>query len=156
MLKKVLASIVVLVFAVIPCASASNVMFVIVSSDSELNVRERPDKDSSRIGYLDLGDEVNVESERHGWAKLNDLNFELNVGYVSSDYLSDSEPTIMNCKGYVVSNGRVALRDKPNGERKDWVNDGERLEIEFKVGNWYKVKDRGYVSSEFVEVIENE
>ena len=57
---------------------------------SSVNVREKPDADSKRIGHLDKGEEVKVTGlVSNGWAQV---EFKDGTYYVNASYLSPSAP----------------------------------------------------------------
>lgn len=56
---------------------------------SNLNLREKPDRNSSVITVISRGTEIKKGTEENGWAyvKVGD-----NLGYVSTQYISDTKP----------------------------------------------------------------
>ena len=59
-------------------------------ASASLNVRSGAGKDYSIIGSYSYGDKVSVISSENGWSKV---KYGENIGYVSSDYLSETELT---------------------------------------------------------------
>lgn len=129
-------------------------MYVIVSDESYLNVRQNPKKDSEVVGYLTFAEQVNVDSISDGWAYMTGLGFESSVGYSRSCYLSKNKPTKIDKDAIVVSDGRVALRESPNGEKKKWLKNGESVHVEFEVDGFYMLSNKMFASKDFIEVFE--
>lgn len=79
-----------------PSDSASDDGYVITPASetyyatSSVNVREKPDADSDRVGHLNKGEKVNVTGiVSNGWVQI---EFKDGVYYVNGSYLSNSAP----------------------------------------------------------------
>ena len=127
----------------------SKTMWVVVGEDSELNMRFKPTRDSSREGSLYHGQAVEVYEIRKGWATINYCG---DILYCSADYLS-SEPPMEPASYYIVSSGRVRIRTSPNGKLVKWARPNEKL----TVTGWQEVDDvrwavttKGYIMAEYL------
>lgn len=125
-------------------------MWVVVGENSELNVRYRPDKDSSREGCLYHGQSIEVYEIRKGWATI---NYYGDTFYCSADYLS-SEPPMEPTPYYVASSGRVRVRYSPNGKLSKWAHPNEKLIVtgwQDVNGIRWAVTTKGYIMAEYLE-----
>lgn len=55
-----------------------------VTATANVNVRENPSEDATRLGTLAGGTQVNLLAEENGWCKI---NYNGQVGYVKADYV---------------------------------------------------------------------
>lgn len=87
-----------------------------------LNIRQKPNADSERIGQHAKGDEVAITAKtNNGWYKVNYPN--LGVGYISGDYVKVSTPIIPEVTEKVEA---VQLDNTPDSWAKDateWAKD---------------------------------
>ena len=146
----------VLLLLLLVCASAfADTMYVFCRPKDYVRVRESPTTSTEVVGYLDCGDPVETTGEmrkdKQGrkWLRIAGLE---NGGWVCAMYLSDSPVTITDgYAGYVVSNGRTALRRSPNGKRIKWLNNGAEFRVYAMTDEWVLCKG-GYIKRECVEV----
>ena len=128
-------------------AEEGTTMYVCVDEDSYLNGREKPDKDSEIICFFYNGDEVNVLEIVGDWAKVDEGGEDL-YSYVWIDYLTskmiDDEPRIVS------ANGRVRVRDEPNGELVGDIHDGDVVIVEAWRDEWARIAN-GWVLGEFLD-----
>ncbi len=142
-----------LLMPLIGCAEEQGrTMYVVVSENSRLNVRTKPDKHSEVAAALFNGDTILVFEVKGGWARTNSAG-EWSEGWVSIDYLTsdpDFEPTSMCVK----SNGRVRVRKTPGGEVARYIKNGQNVTVTLWNGNWAKI-DGGWVDGAYLAEIED-
>ena len=114
----------------------------VVNVTSWLNGREEPDKDSSVAARFTVGTDVDVYEVSGNWAKVKGGE----CGYVwcSVAYLSSTPPDA-EPQGYTVrSNGRVRVRETPNGDLVRWLEAGDTVQVQSWFDGWAYIGD-GYV-----------
>jgi uncharacterized protein YgiM (DUF1202 family) len=148
----VLLTIVSTIFNLHNALGEGTVMYVAVSPDSYLKVRYGPGKNYEVIAQLKRGEKVTVEEERGVWVYVKESEGWVSMKYLSTRQLSD-EPE----QGVIQANGRVNLRNEPDGKLVNYLPVGTEVTIYgYLMGNdceWVKV-DGGYVSAEYVKVEE--
>lgn len=165
MLGLVLAMLAILILALIaspivtdwlsdnlPGAHAESVIYANVSRHSTLNGRAEPSKDSERCARFESGEELTVISYKDGWYEV--VGSEYGTCWVSADYVSDA-PAAEPAAATVTSNGRVALRDKPDGDRVGWLQNGDTVMIYSTANGWAKI-DGGYMQMDYIDYIGKE
>lgn len=133
----------VLLFAVFP-ALAEGELTVTLSSGT-LNVRSEPN--GRIIAELYDGDEVTLISERSGWARVY-CPCEAGEGYVSSAYLTDGSGEAGKYNN--ASDGRLRIRDKPDGKAIGWLKKGATVTVTAWRKGWAWV-DSGWVDGDYLE-----
>ncbi|PKG23200.1 SH3 domain-containing protein [Niallia nealsonii] len=140
--------------------------YVNVSSGSNLNMRIKPNANSSVIVKLARGVQVTVYSEANGWSKIKVYGKE---GYVNSSYLSASkiattssshnvEASVAKSKTmYVAVAEKSALNMRNSASTKGSViktlSRGMKVEVLSEANGWSKVNvssKTGYVSSSYL------
>lgn len=125
-----------------------------------MNVREEPDGDSKRVGYLykDCGGQILERGDE--WTKIESGDL---VGWASNEYLlfdEDAEELALSV-GYKIINVktdalRVRMEPDTNAGVLGLVADGDDLEvIDDSDPEWVKVNfdgDEGYVAAEYVNI----
>jgi hypothetical protein len=125
-------------------------MYVSVSHGSSLKLHREPNTTSFTCSYKYRGDKLLVRSiSPDGWAAVGSDPY-----YCFAEYLSIEPPT--EKQGRIVSNGRVALRRSPNGERVRWLQNGSSITISSTCTDagekWYITDKDLYVKAEFVKM----
>ena len=116
---------------------------------SGLNLRKSASTNSSILRLLPNGAKVNILSTSNGWHKVEYNNI---YGYVSATYIKTSSissgETTMSSSGTVYNtNGEgVNLRKSASTSSSivTGLNEGTKLTIKAKNGDWYKVKAGSY------------
>lgn len=126
-----------------------------ISSDTYVNVRERPSTKARVGGRLDFGDAVTVTgSARDGsgttWYQVEGIT-EQGYGYVCSNYLIPSEPSRCTKTAVIRASGRVAVYRRVDGTRKTWAKAGSTLTIKIYSDTWC-LTDKGWIRTEYLEV----
>ena len=65
------------------------------------------------------------------------------------DYLSLTPPTDEPQQGVIDADGRVALRETPDGKRVGWLKPGAEVEILGTLDGWVRTA-KGYIAAEYV------
>ncbi|HNY13636.1 MAG TPA: SH3 domain-containing protein [Candidatus Wallbacteria bacterium] len=127
----------------------------IVSNCTALNVRSGPGTDHPVIGGLTAGAAISIISEENGWWKI---KYNGGTGYVSGKYIdtkaaSSSASSGESFTGHVEVDSRLNVRSGPWGDITGKLNDGDKVEVVGKVGEWYKIKQNGKISYVFASYI---
>jgi len=133
-------------------AHAETIMYVAVSPGSTLNVRDGPGITNPIMYWLERGDVITALDNKGGWVLVNRAG---DWGWASIDYLSDTPPGDIPQTAKIISNGRVALRDKPGGVRVVWLENGKQVDVLGYLDGWVRVRSEtrtGYVMMKYVEV----
>ena len=118
-------------------------MYVVdVAEDSWLNGRTQPDKDSSIEARFLLGTEVDVYEVSGQWARV--AGGECGYVWCSVDYLSSTPPDAEPQTYTVRSNGRVRVRETPEGDLVRWLEDGDTVQVQSWFDGWAYIGD-GYM-----------
>ncbi|GKU82237.1 SH3 domain-containing protein [Niallia sp. NCCP-28] len=149
-----------------PAEETKKAKYVNVSSGSNLNMRTKPNANSSVIVKLARGVQVTVYSEANGWSKISVYGKE---GYVNSSYLSASkiattsssdkvEASVAKSKTmYVTVAEKSSLNMRNSASAKGSIiktlSRGTKVEVLSEANGWSKVNvsgKTGYVSSSYL------
>lgn len=140
-MKRILMLIITAAMLLAPLCAQAQTLTCIVSESQYVNVRKQPRSDASSWGKLHNGDTIEPESVTGGWIEF---SFSGKKAYVSVKFFEEDGGGL-----YTVSaNGRVRVRNAPNGERVDWAEPGETVSVEgwrygtdgalwARCGSWY-------------------
>ncbi len=129
-------------------ATADTTMYVHVRDGTYLNGRHDATKDSAVEMRLYRGDAVEVVALDSEWAEI--VGGEAGTCWCCVDYLADYPPDTNAQKYTVVSNGRVRVRQSPEGNTERYLQDGDTVEVRFVVDGWACLVDGGYVMAEYL------
>ncbi|MBV7274534.1 SH3 domain-containing protein [Clostridium sp. PL3] len=145
--------------------SSSLKLGVVSLNDNSSTLRFRSTPGGQVINSLVNGTKVNILNLENGWYKIN-LNG--TIGYVSSSYVSVSQPQTTNVEPTASQTGKIGvvtlsdtsstlnLRNTPwTGRVISVLPYGSKVDILATSGRWYKVKsgsDVGYVHSDYIKV----
>ena len=118
---------------------------------SWLNGRTNPDTTSDVEARFQCGDEVAVYEVSGQWAKV--AGGESGYVWCSVDYLSSAPPESDPLTYTVRSNGRVRVRETPDGDLVRWLEDGETVQVQCWFDGWAYIGD-GYIQKKYLEVSE--
>lgn len=128
-------------------------MTVVLPDTQLLNVRKQPKKDASTWGTFRGGDDVYVTALDGAWATV---DYENETGYVLLCYLEITA----NVACSVVSNGRVRIREQPDGKIISFYQNGELVMIlawRFDSdGKLWARTSAGFVMADFLELVETD
>ena len=143
-------------FSITAAADGSTTYGIGFVNASGLNLRQQPSTDSAILATANSGECVVVLSQENGWCRV---NYNLQEGYMRSDYLSIS--TVENAElGYgVVTGSGVNLRSGPSTSHSKVgsASNGDRLYIIGLNNGWYKVLSGSascYIRSDFLSLSE--
>lgn len=145
--------------------SSSSKLGVVHLNDKSSTLKFRNAPSGQVIGSLVDGTKVNILGLDNGWYKVN-LNGA--VGYVSSSYISLSEPQVANVEPTTSQAGKIGivtlsdtsstlnLRNTPwTGRIISVLPYGSKVNILSTSGRWYKVQsgsEIGYVHSDYIKI----
>ena len=129
-------------------ATADATMYVHVRDGTYLNGRHDATKDSAIEMRLHRGDAVEVVNLEGGWAEI--VGGEAGTCWCCVDYLADYPPDQGAPLYAVVTNGRVRVRQSPDGETVRYLQDSDTVEVRFVVDGWAYIGD-GYVMTDYLE-----
>lgn len=131
------------------CAYAEDNVWALCKS--YVNLRERPSKNATIVGYLDCGDGADTDWEiRGGWLHIIFPAVECGDSWVNLSYMVESKPEKINESFSVVSKGRVALRKTVDGKRRAWVKNNDTVKVLWVSDEW-SLTNRGYIKTEYLE-----
>ena len=127
---------------------------------SGLNLRKNANTNSSILRLLPNGAKVNILSTSNGWHKVEYNNI---YGYVSATYIKTSSTssgeTTMSSTGTIYNTNGEGVNLRKSASTSSAIvtglQEGTKLTITAKNGDWYKVKVgsyTGYVYSKYVKV----
>ena len=125
-----------------------------VSTDSYVNIREKPSTKARAGGRLDFGDSVSVsgsttDSSGTVWYKVEGVT-EQGYGYVCANYLILSEPQKCSLTATVNASGRVAVYRRVDGKRKTWAKAGSTLTVKIRSDSWC-LTDKGWIKAAYLQ-----
>jgi len=125
-------------------------MYVTVSADSWLNGRSAPDTHSSVEARFQAGDTVDVYEVNGNWAKV--AGGESGTVWCTAAYLSDTAPDAQPETRTVQADGRVRVRETPDGSTVRWLKNGDTVKVQFTIGGWACIGD-GYVLETYLNEV---
>ena len=132
-------------------------MYVLCRPGDFVNVREHPTTRAFKAGYLECGDSiitdgiVRKDNQGRQWTHITRPWFESADAWVCSMYLQDTQINMDECTGYVVSNGRTAVRRAPGGKCVKWVKNGTKVAILAMSEEW-ALTTNGYINMDYLEI----
>ena len=158
MRKKIVPILLILLIFVSSFAYAEELMqmYVLCNPNDYVNARYSASTKSSVEGRLECGDiietdgEVKKDKQGRMWVHIVNPSFESD-SWVCNMYLQDTEVVVRQCTGYVVGNGKTALRRSPKGKRIKWVTFGTELTILAMSDEW-ALTTQGYIMRDYLEV----
>lgn len=115
------------------------------TAKSGLNCRWEPNRKAKVETILAYGDSVEVLAIDDGWANV----WAGDSLWCCLDYLSLTPPTDEPQQGVIDADGRVALRETPDGKRVGWLKPGAEVEILGTLDGWVRTA-KGYIAAEYV------
>lgn len=148
-MKRYQMLIVVCILLTFMCVANAETMYVHVGEGTFLNGRHDPKIGSAVEMRLHRGDEVTVLSIDGSWAQIE--GGEAGTAWCFVEYLASYPPDTDAPLYTVVSNGRVRVRQSPDGKTVGYVYDGNRVEVRFVMDGWAYIGN-GYVMAEYLRV----
>ena len=110
----------------------------------DLNGRQRPDIRSPKVAWYKDGEIISIYEISGEWALTDGSEYGtcwVNINYLTTD----------NAGTYVVnSNGRLRIRNTPNGDTIGWLKPGQTINVLAIFGGWART-DNGWVMAEFLQ-----
>ena len=121
-----------------------------ITVSTSLNMRTNPSYNSKIITRLEHGTQVNVYSEKNGWAQI---KVNGHSGYVQDKYLSNTKPTILT--KYVSVSSRLNMRNGMSYESKiiKRLEHGTEVKVYSEKNGWAQIRVNGrtgYVNVKFL------
>src|SRR5699024_8541708 len=122
---------------------------------NELNVREKPTRNSNRVTKIKKGSRYTVLAESNGWYKIN-VNGK--IGWINGEYVKEINPTSQIGKDVEVTANELNVREKPtrNSNRVTKIKKGSRYTVLAESNGWYKINVNGkigWINGEYVKEI---
>lgn len=126
-------------------------VWVICEPAGTVNIRRKPGGEV--FGGATCGNELWTDNrQKNGYLHVIDLAAEEDEGWISTRYIVYDEPAAINGPMVITGNGRVAVRKWIGGKIIRWLQPGDGVHVYWMSEEW-AVTDRGYIRSEFLEVI---
>ena len=125
-------------------------MYIHVTSGSYLNGRHAPAKDSAVEMRLYRGDAVDVIGIDGEWVQIE--GGEAGTCWCRVDYLADYPPGDEAPLYTVLSDGRVRVRQSPDGNTLRYLYDGDLVAVRFAMDGWAYLDDGGYVMTDYLAI----
>lgn len=132
--------------------------YAFCNPDSIVNVRAKPSSSSDIAAILDCGDwtvtdgKTAKDNRGRTWLHIVE-HFEYDESWVCMDYVSFYPVKIRTHQADIVSQGRVATRKLPDGDRTGWVKPGKTVTVYCEDGIW-SLTNRGYIKTEYLREAE--
>lgn len=141
-------------FAIRSFASAEPIteqVWVLCEPTGTVNIRRSPG--GQVFAGATCGAEMWTDNkQRSGFLHVTELAAEEDTGWISCRYIVYDQPVEVNGSMAVTANGRVAARSWIGGRIIRWLQPGDGVFVFWKSEEW-SVTDRGYIRSEYLEVI---
>ena len=121
----------------------------------EVNIRPTASTKHERLGYVEFGQEIEVEYFKGDWAYCPELYTEEIGGWVYAQWLSPYEPQLVENEKYVVTDRRVNVREQPNGRQIKRVGKGHEMTVIRLAadmdGVWWAKTTEGWIMLKFLD-----
>ena len=123
-----------------------------VLCDSYVNVRKSPSRQSDVIGRFECRECLTLDGKsKNGFLHCVDLGLEEDEGWIHSGYVVYDEPIWTNESATIVSKGRLAARNRVNGERLRWLKSLASVRVYYWSDEWC-VTNCGYLQTKYLEL----
>ena len=126
--------------------------WIMCKPGSRVEIRERPDKGSGSMGYLECGDSFQTTGESEdGWIVCCGVG---EGGWVYCGYVVTEKPEKIGERYVCAANKQAACRKWMGGpqiEEAPWIKNGQFCQV-FCMADGWAVTNRGYIKSEWLEV----
>lgn len=141
----------ILVWGWLESAARSETTEAYVLCDSYVNIRKSPSRQSDVIGRFECGEHLTLDGKsRNGFLHCIDLALESSEGWIHSGYVVYDKPIVTNESATIVSKGRLAARNRVNGDRLRWLKPLATVKVYYWSDDWC-VTNCGYVQSKYLE-----
>ena len=129
-------------------ADTDTVTLYVHTQRDMLNARRKPDKNSPVEMTLERGEPVEALRLQDGWVEI--IGGEAGTAWCWAAYLAEYPPGEEAPVYTVASNGKVRVRQLPDGKTIRYVRNGDTVPVRFVIGGWAYIGD-GYVMAEFLQ-----
>lgn len=156
---RLIAAIIMLTI-LIPCltrAEAPAEAWVMCNPESEVNVRNRPNKHATVEAHVYAGQKLELSGKKRGRWYHCYVPCEAGEGWIREDYLSFTEPEVYeDGRTFETTCGNLFARYSIKGNRCAKLKKGVRVTVYLAADEW-SVTSRGFIKTEFLcEVPEDE
>ena len=123
--------------------------WIMCQPDSYVNVRAAPGKGGRVVGYLELGDAIQMDGRRNGYTHVTGISTEGGEGWVACGYIVTDAPQIETVAAWIDAEGRVACRRAIDGNRRKWLHQGDPMTLYASSAEW-SVTSEGFIKTEYV------
>ncbi len=113
----------------------------------DLNGRQSPDVHSPKVAWFQDGEIISIYEVQGDWALT--VGGEYGTCWVCIDYLMTEDAGTYT----ITANGRVRLRNTPDGDTIGWLKPGQVVEVLSIFGDWARTEN-GWVMAEYLEANE--
>ena len=122
-----------------------------VLCDSYVNIRKSPSRKSEVIGRFECGEKLTLDGKsKNGFLHCIDMALEDSDGWIHSGYVVYDKPIRADEPATIVSKGRLAARNRVNGDRLRWLKPLASVRVLWWSDDWC-VTNCGYVQSRYLE-----
>lgn len=122
-----------------------------VLCDGYVNIRQTASKKSTVIGRFECGEPLTLDGKsKNGFLHCTNLALESDEGWIHSGYVVYDEPISANESATVISKGRLAARNRVNGNRIRWLKPQASVKVLWWSNDWC-VTNCGYIQSKYLE-----
>lgn len=140
------------IFALFGAVAHADGYFILCKPGSGVNARILPKKGSEVVGHYDCGDYFETDGKvKRGFMHMIDCSLEVSEAWITTRYLVEDQPVIMEMRVIVIGSGRVAARRWVNGKRIAWLKPGQEVTVYAWSKEW-AVTNKGYVQTKYLGV----
>ena len=159
--EKILAMIALVVFVAIigfvigrSAGEGTATCWILCKPGSQVYIRERADKGSKSVGWLEAGDPFETDGKtKSGFVHAVGIG-EAGEGWIYSGYVVTDEPEKVGETYVCVAKKWVACRRWCGGPqikgRQGWLHNGSTVQVFLRSEDWC-ITSRGYIRSEWLE-----
>lgn len=134
-------------------AAEDDGLYVLCMPESVVNVRSRPNKDASVVGWVAFGRYVHTDGKaKNGFVHVTDLAAEVTEGWIYAGFLVDEQPRKEKYNAEVWG-GDVIARESVNGKRIRKLRDGQTVTVYAQTNRWC-VTNKGYVMADWLRGVD--
>lgn len=123
-------------------------VWVLCQPDSFVNIRERPNKRGTQVGYAECGDSFRTDGKKKSGFLHVYASVESGEGWISTGYIVWTEPVQVYEIRQIESNGRVKARKTIGGKRRCWLKNGDEIRV-YWIADW-AVTNKGFVKADYI------
>ena len=121
----------------------------------EVNIRPTASTKHERLGYVEFGQEIEVEYFKGDWAYCPELYTEEIGGWIYAQWLSPYEPEAVKNEIYIVNSRNVNVREAPGGRQIKRVGKNHKMTVvklaADNEGIWWAKTTEGWIMLKFLD-----